>query len=214
MPTTGKCPNVGNCDKANAKEPIVMPDGADLTCPECGTKLMPLQKRGGFPVPLLLGSLALLALLALGGFVVLSNHVPKASPRPTPGLAAAASPTAAPVRRPLIDEPIDFLPGTTTMVEDSSNKIREALPKLEGNPSWHIIVEAHVSPSDSADADQKFSEERAEAVKRFLMRECRIPEERILAKGLGSTHPPRLPNETQREWERRARGVRILLVGE
>ena len=51
-------------------------------------------------------------------------------------------------------------------------------------------------------------------MKRFLMWECRGPEERILARGRGSAEPPqRFPGENQAAWERRARRARIYLVG-
>src|ERR1700680_3257861 len=110
MPTTGICPNIGNCEKANAKEPIAIPDGADLICPECGTKLLPLRPRPRFPRPVLLGLLVLLALLAIGGFFVYTNVVRAPTPSPTPYSVVDVRPTSAPEQTP---SPLPFTPSAT-----------------------------------------------------------------------------------------------------
>jgi phosphate transport system substrate-binding protein len=110
MPTTGICPNIGNCEKANAKEPIAIPDGADLICPECGTKLLPLRPRPRFPRPVLLGLLVLLALLSIGGFFVYTNVVRAPTPSPTPYSVVDVRPTSAPEQTP---SPLPFTPSAT-----------------------------------------------------------------------------------------------------
>jgi phosphate transport system substrate-binding protein len=46
MPTTGRCTNIGNCDKADKKELITVPDGADLVCPECDKPLLVIGSAG------------------------------------------------------------------------------------------------------------------------------------------------------------------------
>jgi outer membrane protein OmpA-like peptidoglycan-associated protein len=89
------------------------------------------------------------------------------------------------------------------------------MSKLDHYPGYRIVVEAHVSRGDSPLADKKLSDERAEAVKRFLTWECHVPDERILAQGRGSADlPEQKPGESQTAWERRARRARVLLVGE
>jgi phosphate transport system substrate-binding protein len=42
-----KCPNIGNCEKADKKELLTIPDGADLICPECGADLVVTQAKPG-----------------------------------------------------------------------------------------------------------------------------------------------------------------------
>mgnify|MGYP001809813172 CR=1 FL=1 len=46
MPTIYKCPNLGNCHKADSQEQITLPTGADPICPECKSKLIPFGKHG------------------------------------------------------------------------------------------------------------------------------------------------------------------------
>ena len=119
------------------------------------------------------------------------------------------------VRGTLLDEPIVFQPGQTEIPEDFQSSIRDAAPKLANYPSFRVVVEAHVSPGESAEADRALSEARALEVKRFLAAECGVPEDRVLARGKGSAEPPqRYPGETDSAWTRRARRARIYLVGQ
>ncbi len=119
------------------------------------------------------------------------------------------------VRGTLLDEPIVFQPGQTDIPEDFQASIRDAAPKLANYPAFRVVVEAHVSPGESKEADQALSEARALEVKRFLSTECGVPEDRVLARGKGSGEPPqRYPGETDAAWARRARRARIYLVGQ
>ena len=119
------------------------------------------------------------------------------------------------VRGTLLDEPIVFPPGQATIPDDFQASIREAAPKLANYPTFRVVVEAHVSPGDSPEADQALSDARALEVKRFLSADCGVPEDRILARGKGSAEPPqRYPGESETAWERRARRARIFLVGQ
>lgn len=119
------------------------------------------------------------------------------------------------VRGTLLDEPITFRPGSSEIPEEFQDQVRQAVPKLAHYPTYRVVVEAHVSPSDDPDADKALSEERALAVKRFLVWECGIPEERVFNIGLGGASPlPRQPGESQVAWERRARRAKIVLVGQ
>ena len=119
------------------------------------------------------------------------------------------------VRGTLLDEPIVFQPGQTEIPEDFQASIRDAAPKLANYPAFRVVVEAHVSPGESPEADQALSEARALEVKRFLSTECGVPEDRVLARGKGSSEPPqRYPGETEAAWTRRARRARIYLVGQ
>jgi len=119
------------------------------------------------------------------------------------------------VRGTLLDEPITFRPGSTEIPEDLQQAIRDAVPKLAHYPTYRILIEAHVAPSANPEADLALSEERAIAVKRLLMWECHVPEERLFTIGAGGSQPPqRIAGESQTAWERRARRARIILVGE
>lgn len=58
----GKCSNFGNCDKADSKEIITIPDGAEMICPICSHRLTPLvqEKQGGSPIVPLISILLIL----------------------------------------------------------------------------------------------------------------------------------------------------------
>ena len=119
------------------------------------------------------------------------------------------------VRGTLLEEPITFRPGSSEIPEEFQEEVRQAIPKLAHYPTYRVVVEAHVSRSDDAEAEKTLSEERAIAVKRFLVWECGVPEERVFTIGAGGAQPPaRQPGETQVAWERRARRAKIVLVGE
>ena len=118
------------------------------------------------------------------------------------------------VKGTLLDTSILFRPGQSQIPEDFQAQLQEAAPKLEHYPTYRIIVEAH-SYGNSPEADLALSEERAAEVKRFLMWECSIPDERILAVGRGSEAAlPRNPEENNNAYARRNRRAKILLVGE
>ncbi len=133
-----------------------------------------------------------------------------------PALSDAEWKTLIPkVKGTLLDEPITFRPGSTQIPDDFQDAVRRAAPKLSHYPDYRIVVEAHVAPSEDAEADRLLSEERADAVKQFLRWECGVPGERIHTVGAGGTNPPeRIADQSQRAWERRARRARITLVGE
>ena len=119
------------------------------------------------------------------------------------------------VRGTLLDEPIVFRPGQSEIPEDFQGLIRDAAPKLANYPNFRVVVDAHVSPGNSPEDDRALSDQRALKVKQFLVWDCHVPEERVLARGKGSTEPPqRYLDEGQAAWERRARRARIFLVGQ
>jgi len=119
------------------------------------------------------------------------------------------------MRGTLLDEPITFRPGSTEVGEEFQDVLRAAAPKLAHYPAYRIVVEAHVTPSDQPGADHALSKQRADAVKRFLVWECRVPEDRVLAIGAGGSDPPPvIAGEGSRAWERRTRRARIMLVGD
>ena len=119
------------------------------------------------------------------------------------------------MRGTLLDEPIVFQPGQTDIPDDFQEAIRQAVPKLANYPTFRVVVEAHVSPGDSPEADQALSDARALAVKHFLTVDCAVPEDRVLARGKGSTESPqRYPDESDASWQRRCRRARIFLVGQ
>ena len=100
---TGRCPNLGNCAKADERVPIPVGDEADARCPECGSELVLNRDSGrkSSAGPLL----ALIALLLLGGIgwaayqfmrPAAKSPVPAVTPTPIP----SPTPTPTPVPTP------------------------------------------------------------------------------------------------------------------
>ena len=108
----GICTNFGNCTKADdpdrLKNPIQIPDGAELVCPQCGAPLTPIGKA---PVNVLLPMLLIFALLVFCGIGVgawyllkpkpgpVASNVPATTPAPlreSPSPPAAITPTSTP----------------------------------------------------------------------------------------------------------------------
>ena len=208
----GQCPNFGLCSKADSSEIIPALPGADFRCPECGTTLTPVHRRRISPAMLALAGTLLLGGLAVAGWRFTAQPSRGGFPPLTSDQWIQLSKQ---VQSTLLDEPITFRQGQTQITEEDQFSIKENLPKLERYPRSRLVVEAHVVPSDSPEADQKLSNERAQEVKKFLTTDCGVPESRVFAKGYGSSDPPeRFSNESDQEWKRRARSVRIILVGQ
>jgi hypothetical protein len=72
---TGKCINFGGCNKADSKEVMTIPDGAEFVCPDCEKSLMPAGgggkggSGGGGKGPLKLILAAVLGLGIIGAIV-------------------------------------------------------------------------------------------------------------------------------------------------
>ena len=115
----------------------------------------------------------------------------------------------------LVDEPITFGSGQAEIPDDFRELLKAAVHKLAHYPNHRIVIDAHVSPGSDPEADQELSQQRALSIKAFLVKQCNVAEERILARGLGGSNPPqKYPNEGLRAWKRRCRRARVYLAQE
>jgi outer membrane protein OmpA-like peptidoglycan-associated protein len=115
----------------------------------------------------------------------------------------------------LVDEPIIFGSGSSGVPEDFQPVLRNAVYKLAHYPKYRVIISGYVSPGGDPQADQQLSEERAEVIKRYLVEQGGVQEERVFAQGLGSTDlPAKAPDESDAAWKRRARRAKIYLAQE
>jgi len=154
---------------------------------------------------------------------LLANEVRMPGPTPMPGGAAFFrrlsddewKRVSGKVVGTLVDEPIIFGSGSSGVPDDFQPNLRDAIYKLAHYPKYRVIVNGYVSPGSDPQADQQLSEERALVIKRFLVEEGGVQEDRIYAQGLGSTDlPGRLPDESDAAWKRRARRAKIYLAQE
>ncbi|WP_147377181.1 hypothetical protein [Mangrovibacterium diazotrophicum] len=72
MTRKGSCINFGNCSKADLKETIELGVTEDFVCPECDSELTEMvgkSKGGKKKMPLIIGGVALVLVLAGGGLI-------------------------------------------------------------------------------------------------------------------------------------------------
>ncbi|MEA3208244.1 MAG: hypothetical protein QOE70_1301 [Chthoniobacter sp.] len=154
---------------------------------------------------------------------LLANEVKSPGPTPMPGGAAFFRRlsdeewrrAAGKVVGTLVDEPIIFGSGSAGIPEDFQAILRDAVYKLVHYPKYRVIINGFVSPGPDPQADQQLSEERAQAIKRYLVEQGGVQEDRIFAQGLGANElPARLPDESEAAWKRRSRRAKIYLAQE
>jgi outer membrane protein OmpA-like peptidoglycan-associated protein len=86
---------------------------------------------------------------------------------------------------------------------------------LNNYPQYRVLIKGHTSRGYDAEADRKLSQERAEAVKKYLEVVHGIDPDRLRAIGIGSAEPlPRLANESERAYQYRLPRVEFVLVEE
>jgi ABC-type nitrate/sulfonate/bicarbonate transport system substrate-binding protein/outer membrane protein OmpA-like peptidoglycan-associated protein len=115
----------------------------------------------------------------------------------------------------LIEEPILFQRGSAEFEEESETLFAQALSKIAHYPRYRIVVEAGVAPGNNPEDDQQLAQERADALRSWMIKNGGLDENRIHAIGLGSDAlPPRLVDESAKAWEKRCRYAKILLVAD
>jgi ABC-type nitrate/sulfonate/bicarbonate transport system substrate-binding protein/outer membrane protein OmpA-like peptidoglycan-associated protein len=115
----------------------------------------------------------------------------------------------------LIEEPILFQRGMAELEDESEALFAQALARIAHYPRYRIVVQAGVASGNNADDDQQLSQERANAIRGWMIKNGSLDENRIHGIGLGSSAlPSRLPDESAKAWEKRCRYAKILLVAE
>lgn len=103
---SGKCSNFGNCSLADARTSIVVSNGQDFVCTECGKSLLLTdagQQAGGSSKALTIGAIVLALLLAIGiGWWLTSGKKVPESPAPS---VMTEQPQALPLPAPTAEEP-------------------------------------------------------------------------------------------------------------
>jgi outer membrane protein OmpA-like peptidoglycan-associated protein/ABC-type nitrate/sulfonate/bicarbonate transport system substrate-binding protein len=112
--------------------------------------------------------------------------------------------------------PITFQQSTGMLALAGKLEVDAAAQALINNyPQYRVLIKGHTSRGYDAEADLKLSQERAEAVKKYLEVVHGIDSDRLRALGLGSAEPlPRLPNESERAYQYRLPRVEFVLVEE
>jgi outer membrane protein OmpA-like peptidoglycan-associated protein len=111
--------------------------------------------------------------------------------------------------------PITFQSGTSDLDMAGKSELDKAAENLRHYPHFRVVVSGHTGLNGDPEANKALSQERAEAVKRYLMVTYNIDTNRLLALGLGSEKPlPRFPDESDRAYNYRLPRVELNLVSE
>jgi outer membrane protein OmpA-like peptidoglycan-associated protein len=131
---------------------------------------------------------------------------PEPEPTPAPAPPPPPPPPPAPAPRPEERITVSFTPGSARLSNIAKAKLDEVALRMKQDPELRALVIGYTDPSGSADGNQRTSEQRAEAVKSYLVTRHGIDPNRITTEGRGSQDSTGDP-----EQDRRA--VVILSVG-
>ncbi|MBN2443074.1 MAG: OmpA family protein [Spirochaetales bacterium] len=109
--------------------------------------------------------------------------------------------------------PITFSSGTSDLDEMGEMQLDVIVENIKHYPNFRIVVKGHSGTRGDDQANLRLSQERADAVKAYMIRYYNISENRIRAIGRGNTEPlARQPDESSRSYEDRLKRVEIYLV--
>ena len=111
--------------------------------------------------------------------------------------------------------PIGFQSGTDALSADAKENIDRIAETIKNYPDFRMVVEGHTSTRGDAAVNLQLSQERAEAVARYLIVTYGIKQSRIRAVGYGGTKPlPLRLDESDREYMTRLSRVVVKMVAE
>ena len=111
--------------------------------------------------------------------------------------------------------PVIFSSGTDTLTLEDKIQLDGAESTLKHYPNFRILIRGHTSTRGDKILNKSLSQDRADAVARYLMITHDIPAQRIKAIGYGGEQPlPKLPNESRRAYNYRLPRVELILVAD
>ncbi|MBI4964190.1 MAG: OmpA family protein [Desulfomonile tiedjei] len=110
-------------------------------------------------------------------------------------------------------DPVIFQSGSHQLDFMAKEVIDQAVDILKHYPHFRMVVKGHTGTAGDPALNQRLSQERAEAVTRYLEVTHNIDPKRMKAEGYGGAVPlPRKPDESVRAWEYKLPRVEIVLV--
>ena len=118
----------------------------------------------------------------------------------------------------LFDEPTVINLDSLSLFDSGSAKLKDnaniplikILREMDKYPDMYILVEGHTDNTGSATLNQTLSEQRALAVRNWLMKFYQLPASRFAVKGYGSSKP--LASNNTEEGRAKNRRVSIILI--
>ena len=102
-----------------------------------------------------------------------------------------------------------FERGTTSMIGNSTDDLQEVISLMQENPNMQIELSGHTDNTGRPDLNLLLSQDRADAVKKYLV-EQGISEERVIAKGYGGSRP--IASNNVEEERRKNRRVEFTVI--
>lgn len=111
--------------------------------------------------------------------------------------------------------PILYQSGTSDLTYEGKTELDRAVKYLEHYPNFRVVVKGHTGLRGDKAQNRILSQERADAVKRYLDVTHDIQPNRLRSIGSGSDKPlPRLPGESNRAYGYRLPRVELVLVAD
>jgi outer membrane protein OmpA-like peptidoglycan-associated protein len=112
-------------------------------------------------------------------------------------------------------QPILFPSGSDVLSLEDKKELDRTAETLKGYPLFRVQVEGHTKPGGDKEADRQLSQERAEAVARYLEVTYAMSPSRLRSVGFGASKPlPRASGEAERAYRYRLSRVEIHLKQE
>ncbi|MBU0717588.1 MAG: OmpA family protein [Planctomycetes bacterium] len=112
-------------------------------------------------------------------------------------------------------DPVIFQSGSAILDILAKEIIDKAVEALKHYPHFRLVIKGHTSTEGDRRANVKLSQERSDAVARYLNITYGIDPNRLRSTGLGGRKPlKQLPGETYRSWLYRLPRVELVLVRE
>lgn len=112
-------------------------------------------------------------------------------------------------------EPIGFRRGTADLAYEGKIELDRLAERLMHYPNFRILVKGHSGLAGDPSANLQLSQERADAVARYLMVTYGVDSNRLHSLGYGASRPlPRLPGESDRAYGYRLPRVEVTLAAE
>lgn len=141
-------------------------------------------------------------------------------PAPAPTRQAEPAPTPAPTPEPMGEtertlretgqvrlERVYFETGSARILDESKDALDQLGRGLERNPDMKLEIQGHTDTRGSAETNRRLSQQRAEAVRAYLMHNFRVNADNLTAKGYGESQP----ETRERNEEELLRNRRVVL---
>ena len=110
---------------------------------------------------------------------------------------------------------IPFLRGNSSLNIKAKEIVDSAVDKLKHYPALRVVIEGHTGTRGDSEKNRILSQDRAGAVKQYLVVTYNVDPNRLRSIGFGGNRPlPRKPGESLKGWRYRLPRVELVLVKE